>query len=115
MAPLAVIQFGLLATAAWAVWAGSLTTPVFSTAARVAAPAPAQKERRVGPKRSSRSTSEAVRQAKSIMVIVGFALPPDGKHAVLMTLRLGIRNVLRSRSTTPSVGLRPIRIEPQGW
>ena len=37
----AVTQVGLLATAAWAAWAGPLATPVFSTAARVAAAAPA--------------------------------------------------------------------------
>lgn len=38
---MAVTQFGLLATAAWAAWAGPLATPVFSIAARVAAPPPA--------------------------------------------------------------------------
>ena len=38
---MAVTQSGLLATAAWAAWAGPLGAPVFSTAARVAAPPPA--------------------------------------------------------------------------
>jgi hypothetical protein len=37
---MAVMQFGLLATAAWAAWAGPLAAPVFSTAAREAAPPP---------------------------------------------------------------------------
>ena len=37
---MALTQFGLLAMAAWAAWAGPLATPVFSTAARVAAPPP---------------------------------------------------------------------------
>ncbi len=40
-AVMAVTQFGLLAMAAGAAWVGPLATPVFSTAARVAAPPPA--------------------------------------------------------------------------
>ncbi len=38
---MAVMQVGLLAMAAWAAWAGPLGAPVFSTAARVAVPPPA--------------------------------------------------------------------------
>ncbi len=40
-AVMAVTQVGLLATAAWVAWAGPLAAPVFSAAARVAAPLPA--------------------------------------------------------------------------
>jgi hypothetical protein len=38
---MAVTQFGVLAMAVWAAWSGALAAPVFSTAARVAAPPPA--------------------------------------------------------------------------